>query len=142
MSPPDKPPVASPLLTRKEAADYLRISIATFERLHIEGFRIGGRRVFYTKEMLDAWIDARTPKAALEFRRERLRTAALAASSPEGARAGAGERRARDILMPQLSATARATADKLERRARERSEREAGVPEDAKGAVPSRTKPR
>jgi Helix-turn-helix domain len=49
---------ASPLLTREEAARYLRIGVRTLARQKIEPIRIGGR-VFFTKEILDAWLDTK-----------------------------------------------------------------------------------
>jgi hypothetical protein len=50
----------SPLWTRGEAAAYLRVSLATFERLRIDGIRIRGR-VFYTQSILDDWLALRVP---------------------------------------------------------------------------------
>lgn len=50
------------LVTKQEAADYLRVSLRTFDRHvapRIETVRIGGR-VFYTWEELNRWLDAQT----------------------------------------------------------------------------------
>lgn len=51
----------SPLLTREEAAAYLRIGVRTLARQDIAAIRIGGR-VFYTREILDAWLDTKRPR--------------------------------------------------------------------------------
>src|SRR5262245_46833163 len=48
------------LLTRQEAAEYLRVSLRTLERHGPEGISIGAR-VLYTQELLDAWLASRTP---------------------------------------------------------------------------------
>lgn len=59
--------VASPLLTRKEAAAYLRIGVRTLARLKIAPIKVRGR-VFYTQEILDAWLDTRKPRAGVASR--------------------------------------------------------------------------
>jgi excisionase family DNA binding protein len=50
----------SPLLTQQEAAEYLRLSVRTLERMRLQGngprFVKCGRRVFYLLRDLDAWI--------------------------------------------------------------------------------------
>jgi hypothetical protein len=43
------------VLTRKEAASWLRVCLATFDKLRLPCFKVG-RRVFYRKPTLDAWI--------------------------------------------------------------------------------------
>jgi len=45
------------VLTRKEAAYFILVCIASFDRLRLPCFRVG-RRVFYRKSTLDAWISA------------------------------------------------------------------------------------
>ncbi len=55
--------VQSPLLTREEAAAYLRIGVRTLARLKIAPIKVRGR-VFYTQEILDAWLDTRKPRVA------------------------------------------------------------------------------
>jgi hypothetical protein len=56
---------ASPLITRAEAARYLRIGLRTFDTHMVgvlQGIRVG-RRIFYTREMLDAWLASQSPAA-------------------------------------------------------------------------------
>ena len=43
------------VITRREAASLLRVCLASFDRLRLPCFRVG-RRVFYRKSTLDAWI--------------------------------------------------------------------------------------
>jgi len=43
------------ILTRKEAASFIRVCITSFDRMRLPCFRVG-RRVFYRKSTLDAWI--------------------------------------------------------------------------------------
>lgn len=45
------------ILTRKEAASFIRVCITSFDRMRLPCFRVG-RRVFYRKSTLDAWISA------------------------------------------------------------------------------------
>ena len=45
------------ILTRKESALFLRVCITSFDRLKLPCIRIG-RRVFYRRATLDAWISA------------------------------------------------------------------------------------
>lgn len=53
-------------MTRREAADYLRIGVSTLDKLRWDGRSDGppvtriGRRVIYTKAALDAWLLTRT----------------------------------------------------------------------------------
>lgn len=62
--PPAKSPATppSPLLTTEEAADYTRLSVETLRyfRQREEGPRWAklGRRVFYRRQDVDAWIEA------------------------------------------------------------------------------------
>jgi excisionase family DNA binding protein len=52
------------LLTQPEAADYLRLSERTLERLRVNGggprFIKAGRRVLYRAEDIEAWVQSRT----------------------------------------------------------------------------------
>ncbi|MBW7836529.1 MAG: helix-turn-helix domain-containing protein [Sphingomonadales bacterium] len=54
-------------LTTIEAANYLRLSPRTLEKMRVTGegpqFRKLGRRVLYTKGDLDAWAEAQTRKS-------------------------------------------------------------------------------
>lgn len=43
------------VLTRKEGASLLRVCLASFDKLRLPCFKVG-RRVFYRKSTLDAWI--------------------------------------------------------------------------------------
>jgi len=45
------------LLTRKEATAMLRVCLTTFDKMRLPVVRIG-RRVFYRKKTLEAWLSA------------------------------------------------------------------------------------
>jgi len=45
------------VLTRKEAATLIRVCLTSFDKMRLPCFRVG-RRVFYRKSILDAWISA------------------------------------------------------------------------------------
>lgn len=55
--------IESPLLTRKQAAQYLNISIATLDRHHeLPRVKLFGNQVMYEKAVLDSVIErARVP---------------------------------------------------------------------------------
>ncbi len=48
----------SPLLTRAEAAAYLRVSLRTLDRLDVPRIKYGHRTMRYERAALDAWITA------------------------------------------------------------------------------------
>jgi Helix-turn-helix domain len=50
--------VESPYLSAREAAAYLRISVAYLRKLGL-GVRLSQRRVVYRREDLDAWVRGR-----------------------------------------------------------------------------------
>jgi excisionase family DNA binding protein len=59
------------MLTSHEAADYLRLSIRTLERLRCSGFgpkfiRCGRRSIRYQQSDLDAWIASRVVRSTSE----------------------------------------------------------------------------
>jgi excisionase family DNA binding protein len=58
------------LHTQAEAAELLRLSERTLERLRVTGegprFVKAGRRVLYRDADLDAWVDARTKSSTSE----------------------------------------------------------------------------
>mgnify|MGYP001491016573 CR=1 FL=1 len=56
-------------LTEAEAADLLRVSPRTLQRQRASGdgprcWRVGKRRVVYTRDALDAWLRSREPAPA------------------------------------------------------------------------------
>ena len=57
-------------LTQSEAAETLRISTRTLERMRLEGsgpkFTKAGRRVLYRPELLEKWADAQTFQSTSE----------------------------------------------------------------------------
>lgn len=56
------------IITRREAAEALSISVDTLDGLrangHIKGFRIGAR-VYYTREEMDAFVKKAVKKGAI-----------------------------------------------------------------------------
>jgi excisionase family DNA binding protein len=65
----------SVMLTVHEAADYLRLSERTLERMRVTGFGPNfvkvGRSVHYRQSDLDAWIASRVIKSTSEVENER-----------------------------------------------------------------------
>jgi excisionase family DNA binding protein len=60
------------MLTSYEAADYLRLSIRTLERLRVSGLgpkfvRCGRRSVRYQQSALDEWIASRVVRSTSEL---------------------------------------------------------------------------
>ena len=45
------------ILTRKEAALFIRVCITSFDKMRLPCFRVG-RRVFYRKSTLESWISS------------------------------------------------------------------------------------
>ncbi|MFU8828508.1 MAG: helix-turn-helix domain-containing protein [Phycisphaerales bacterium] len=65
-SPIDKSPIVSPLLTRAEAAEYLRCSPRHIDNLRTAGelqATLSGSRVYYQKSVLDDYIRRQTEPA-------------------------------------------------------------------------------
>lgn len=96
----------SPLRTREEAAEYLRVSLRTFNRRvapQLPRVPIGGR-VFYDRKDLDRWLDAQKvgPSTAI---RERA-SGRSASVSPIS---GVTDQRAREIERRLRSAPPRSS---------------------------------
>jgi len=58
---PETPDKGGEILSRKATAQYLGICVTTLDRLSIPKTRIG-RRVMYTRDVLNKWIAGNTEK--------------------------------------------------------------------------------
>jgi excisionase family DNA binding protein len=59
------------ILTRKEAANYLRVCLTTLDKTRIKSFRIG-KSVRYQKSELDKWIEKKSRNPNKNWGEERL----------------------------------------------------------------------
>jgi excisionase family DNA binding protein len=61
----------SPFLTTKEAAERVRLSVASLERMRVRGdgapFIRMGSRIVYDREALDAWARSRSFNSTSEY---------------------------------------------------------------------------
>lgn len=114
----------SPLLTRAEAAAYLRVSLRTFERQvqpRLSMVRIGGR-FFTTTEDLDRWLAA-----------QKLPSTSAPVTAGHGSTAESpGVATVKRSAFPSLSERARRNVELLKKPAR------ASTPSSSPGASPRR----
>lgn len=62
--------VDSPVLTRLEAAAYLKCGLTNIDRLRIPRIQISARRFVYAKKDLDSWLESQREKAMENTREE------------------------------------------------------------------------
>lgn len=59
-------PVESPVLTRLEAAAYLKCGLTNIDHLKIPRIQISARRFVYAKKDLNSWLESQREKATKE----------------------------------------------------------------------------